>query len=560
MASNPAADLAAPELETQWNKEFEAKAEKLKPSLWKWRREPQHLISFQPDTTTYFGIRPVAEHAAAKLPSMAWGKEGDFILDFGIHMVGSLSFKLDLQGQAMDAPCRLRLTFGESPLDVTMGMENVSTWISTAWLPDEILNIDVCPAEIELPRRYSFRYLRVEVIDTSPKFKVSFSNIVCTCLSAVGPDCEMQSVTYDNPLLRDIDSVSIMTLRDCMHTVFEDGPRRDRRLWIGDLRLQALANYATFKDFDLVKRCIYLFAAVPRTDGSIPACVFETPRFIPSSDYIVDYDALFASVIFDYVAASGDVEAGLELWPTVQECVKRALSYIDPSTHTFDQDRRKDGWVFLDWQQDLHRSAGAHGLLIFVLKSVNKLASILGKDAPWDDKINELSTAAYDFLDQDRQVFISGPAQQVSYACAAWLVMSGAFPMEIAKPALLNTLAHPDAVKPLTPYLWHYVCEALALVGAVDECVKTLTDYWGGMIAAGADTFWEAYDPADPKASPYGDVRNNSFCHAWSCTPVYLLRDKLRTSVKAKEDGKITMDAMDQQWIKKTQADLNKKP
>ena len=27
-----------------------------------------------------------------------------------------------------------------------------------------------------------------------------------------------------------------------MQDVFEDGPKRDRRLWLGDLRLEALAN------------------------------------------------------------------------------------------------------------------------------------------------------------------------------------------------------------------------------------------------------------------------------------------------------------------------------
>ena len=69
----------------------------------------------------------------------------------------------------------------------------------------------------------------------------------------------------ETPLLRRIDEVSIATLRDCMQTSFEDGPRRDQRLWVGDLRLQALTNYVTYKANDLVKRCLYLFAANPRT-------------------------------------------------------------------------------------------------------------------------------------------------------------------------------------------------------------------------------------------------------------------------------------------------------
>ena len=68
--------------------------------------------------------------------------------------------------------------------------------------------------------------------------------------------------------LKKIDAVSLATLRDCMQTTFEDGPRRDRRLWIGDMRLQALASYKTFPNFELVKRCLYLLAAFPAKTGS----------------------------------------------------------------------------------------------------------------------------------------------------------------------------------------------------------------------------------------------------------------------------------------------------
>ncbi|WP_309121157.1 hypothetical protein [Paenibacillus sp.] len=33
-----------------------------------------------------------------------------------------------------------------------------------------------------------------------------------------------------------MDRIAVKTLQDCMQTVYEDGPKRDRRLWIGDLR------------------------------------------------------------------------------------------------------------------------------------------------------------------------------------------------------------------------------------------------------------------------------------------------------------------------------------
>lgn len=539
--SDPAANMS---------QTFEGIADDLLPKLHPCLRIPQKIVRFEKASLRFLGLEPcTVDHDINDLSSLSWGKGSEFILDFGIHMVGFLSFRLDYVGQNMDAPCRLRLTFGESPLDVTMDMDNVKTWISTAWLPDEVINVDTCPQTIHLPRRYSFRYLRVQIIDTSAKFKVSFSNVQCESVSAVAQDHQIDAVEFPDPLLQDIDHVCISTLRDCMQTVFEDGPRRDRRLWIGDLRLQALANYSTFRDFNLVKRCLFQFAAVRREDGSLPACIFEKPTLTASTDYIIDYDALFAAIVYDYVEASRDTETGHLLWETVLSCVKRLRSNLNPDSYVFEAERTKHH-IFLDWTKGLDKSAGAHGVLLYCLKATNKLAVRLNKEPPYNDLILKMTDAANSFLKDG--VFASGETQQVSYASAAWLVLCEAFPPEIARKALLATLAHPDAVKPLTPYLWHHVCDALAKLECYDECVDLIRSYWGGMVEAGADTFWECYDEQDCMASPYGDVRNNSWCHAWSCTPTYLLRTTLWKTVKARRMGKITMGELDQRWIERS--------
>ena len=131
-------------------------------------------------------------------------------------------------------------------------------------------------------------------------------------------------------VLERVDEISTLALRDCMQTVFEDGPRRDRRLWIGDLRLQALTNYCTFKNYDLVKRCLYLIAALPREDGSLPASLFEKPTLVAASDYIIDYDVLFGSIVYDYAVESGDLATASELWPTVLSSTRLAIAHITP--------------------------------------------------------------------------------------------------------------------------------------------------------------------------------------------------------------------------------------
>ena len=63
----------------------------------------------------------------------------------------------------------------------------------------------------------------------------------------------------------------------------------------------------------------------------------------------------------------------------------------------------------------------------------------------------------------------------------------------------------------------------LIIIWLNEEAKKLLIDYWGGMVEKGADTFWEVYDPKDDYLSPYNFFPMNSYCHAWSCTPVYFI-------------------------------------
>ncbi|KAM0284802.1 hypothetical protein ACHAQH_001722 [Verticillium albo-atrum] len=514
---------------TIFNSAFAEKAERLLPTLHTWDVKPQQVIHFKPDEKAYFKLRPVHRLSIEALADRAWSKGEEFTLDFGSHNVGHLSFHLGAEGVNIDAPARLKLTFGETPYDVTEELHPCRSWISTSWLPDEVINVDWVPSDVSLPRRYAFRYLGVQIVDTSSKYKVKFSNITTRSLSAVPPDHPVAPcpVPNDDKLLRRIDAVSQNTLRSCMQTVFEDGPRRDRRLWSGDLRLQALTNYCTFGHHDLVKRCLYLFAALPRDDGSLPACIFEKPKLAPATDYIVDYDVLFGSIVNDYCVASGDLETGRDLWETVLGSTKVALTHItDEGAFSCGASNK---WKFLDWADDLDRDAGMHGLLIFALKAVNALAELLGKPVPHEDAVvGLLASAEGSFYDAERGVFVSGPERQVSWASQAWMALAGVMDPTRCKAALLAAMADPAAVKPLTPYLYHHVAEALSVVGGEEECLGLIREYWGGMVRAGADTFWECFDPEDSRSSPYGDCHNNSYCHAWSCTPSYLLRVKLK--------------------------------
>ena len=138
-----------------------------------------------------------------------------------------------------------------------------------------------------------------------------------------------------------------------------------------------------------------------------------------------------------------------------------------------------------------------------------------------------MTTAARrSFYDSGRKVFTSGAKKQVSWASQAWMIHAGIATKEEGAAALKAVRQMPDAVRPRTPYLYHYVVDAMIECGMKEEALELIRSYWGGMVNEGADTFWEVYDPAEPELSPYKSLLVNSYCHAWSCTPSYFLRGR----------------------------------
>lgn len=499
-------------------------AEKLKPKLHEKVVLPRTLVNPIADSARFLRWRMDTVSPASALRERILHNGDTVILDFGEYLTGHLVFSVLGATGTVDSPVRIKFTFGEVPAEVAESFDQYKGGLSRSWLQDEVINIDVVPATIQLPRRYSFRYLKIEIAAISSSYTVRFNDIRAIAITSAGRN--QRPLPEGTPeSLRRIDEVSLNTLRNCMQTVFEDGPKRDRRLWIGDVRLQALANYDTFQNNDLVKRCLYLFAGLPREDGFMPSCIYERPQPLSGHIYIIDYAALYVVLLLDYAQATKDWRTARELWPVARRQIEILTQYV-----------RKDGifeapkgsWVFVDWKDGLDRTSAMHGIFVFSLRKAAALARAVGAEAEaaqYSKQIAELSASARAaFYDPAQKLFVSGPQRQVSWATQAWMILS-----EIATPnegaAAVRAVRNlPDAVRPGGPYLYHYFVEAAIKCGLKAEALELVQSYWGGMVQAGADTFWEVYDPANPLLSPYGDPMINSYCHAWSCTPAYLLR------------------------------------
>ena len=505
-----------------------AKAEKATPKLLRTPKKPVAAVKVEKDTASFQGWKVIATDKPESVCNRPLLPGDSFILDFGEHFTGQIVFSLRRFEIPVDAPVRLAFIFGEVPAEVAEPFDPYPGGLTRSWLQDEVVNFDDVPQTVTLPRRYAFRYLKVTVVSCSKHGKFGFSDIHADAISSAD-EARLLPFTPRNADEAALDRVSRRTLRDCMQTVFEDGPKRDRRLWLGDLRLQALANYATYRNHDLVKRSLYLLAGTATKEGLVSTCAFEQPQPSRGDNSILDYTALLAPTVLEYLQASGDRRTAEDLWPLVLKQLEFTLEFVNPEGLFVSP---KGWWLFVDWNRTLDKQAPEHAIILFGLKATRRLAAELGKDgeaAFMDEIIPRMESAARKHLwDESLGMFVSGPKRELSWAAQAWMVLAGIPSAEQGRRAMLAVMSDPKAEKPVTPYLHHYVIEALLLVGLKPEADALLHAYWGGMIRKGADTFWEVYLPEDEQASPYKSHLMNSYCHAWSCTPTYLLRRSSR--------------------------------
>ena len=450
-------------------------------------------------------------------------KKGDKLcFDFGGHQVGYLSLKLGAVGSHPDAPAWIRLQFAEQPIELFERAEDYRGWISTGWIQTEQLHVDLLPCTLRLPRRYAFRYVQLEVLDVSSKYALTVEEAVCTAVSSA-EDAGLTPLGSGDALLDRMDAAACRTLHNCMQRVFEDGPKRDRRLWLGDLRLQALASYETYRNPDMVKGCLYLFAALPREDGLLSAAIFLEPEPEADDTYLPDYSMLFVPALLDYYEAGGDLQTLRELWPTALRQLELANARLEDGVFP-DCDRL--GWCFIDWSLELNKQAALMGVYLYCLRAGERIAALLADpvrsvlEARWEAGAE---AARARFWDETAGCFVSGETRQISWASQIWMVLGGVLPKEEAD-ALMKKMEQTEAVGIVTPYLYHHYVQALLDLGEGEKALQVLRRYWGGMVERGADTFWELYDPENPEASPYGGTIVNSYCHAWSCGPAYFLR------------------------------------
>lgn len=118
--------------------------------------------------------------------------------------MGHIKLKLGYVRSHPDAPVWLRFSFAENKKEFEERVEDYQGWICSAWVQQEQVHIDLVPGEYFLPRRYSFRYVKIEVLDVSSKFDLIIEEAKAVALSSAD-DSRLSAYHSENKELEQLD-------------------------------------------------------------------------------------------------------------------------------------------------------------------------------------------------------------------------------------------------------------------------------------------------------------------------------------------------------------------
>ncbi len=491
------------------------KAEALKPPLIHWETPAVSLGELADSPNAWQGVQIRSLHEKHR-----FFKKGDsFIAVFPETVVGRIHFNVVAENGYGDSPTWLRLRFAEWPAELKHWDEPFTGVLNGAWFQEDTVHIDDVPAVVTLPRRYSCRYVQFEVLGSPGN--IIISDVGITAEAAVEEQLPIPNGLSSND--KAIAEMCLRTIRNCFQTCPEDGAKRDRRLWTGDLRVANLLNHCSFKRYDLIERSLYLLAGNAIGD-ELPGCVFERPTPRPGCP-MRDYSLLFAVVLEEFCRMTGRYrEVGAELFDIAAEQFLLIQRFFKNDLFKMPS---ADAWdFFIDHCRGLEKEAAFQGLAVFSLKALLRLGETLGiresRLAPFRELLKRWSEEGRNAYYNEAQglAICNG---QISYASQIWMILAGLLTAEEGRKALKLLEGNHEAVKPKTPYLAFSLLEAYETCGEQEKLRALIHDYWGGMAANGADTCWEAYVPEEPFFSPYNDFRLNSACHVWSAGALWFL-------------------------------------
>jgi len=307
---------------------------------------------------------------------------------------------------------------------------------------------------------------------------------------------------------------SAYTLRLCRNEFLNDGIKRDRLPWAGDLAMSMMVNAFTFGDAEPVKNSLAILnrAGIKHQD----------------INGIIDYDLWWLISENQYQLYYKDPAHLNRQWPRIKETMEILKGKCD-SLGMIKVKNTK--WLFVDWVK-VNKTSTLQVLWWWAQQSAVELAKRMGDENTvkiWQASVMRLKKdITQRAWNENEGSWMDDPytPKALSRHANILAVISGLSDKskynEIGK--VLRAKVAPSVG---TPYMSGFEALAIAKTDNLDSSIKAITDVWGGMLSVpGTTTFWEAYSPRESAAKMYSFYSRpfgKSLCHAWSSGPAAVL-------------------------------------
>ena len=421
-------------------------------------------------------------------------------LDFGREVTGRVQIVSD-----SDAPAMVSIAYGESLGELQ----------NEPYLGDDAVMINAHSSAVG--PKSAFRYARIRFL-AAPHFRAKAIRLE----DIYYPVHYLGSFDSSDELLNRIWETGVYTSHLCMQDDIWDAPKRDRGRWMGDTDVSGRVIDAVFADRFLVEDTL------TRLIGTVP--IENHVNGIPG------YSSYWFTELADFVRHTGQTDYVRK----EHEELLQLLAFMDKdfdAQNNFINHTRE--WPYVDWALGLDGDTPEtrRATPLEYIRAYREAAWLLRQigDAQnadrWEQRAAALAKTSQDTAFSDGSF---GPRWQTnSMAVLAGVATPGQYGSIWS-----NVLQHvgektyrPDVV---SPYYGSYVLDAMAETGHRDAALAWIREFWGGMIAEGATSFWEAYDPAWPKDDPHVDLQADdtagyriSLAHGWSSGPSYWLMEQV---------------------------------
>jgi hypothetical protein len=464
-------------------------------------------------------MRPEATNLAIGLPDSGSQDPPSMVIDFGKEVAGRIEI------QAHDAITVLVGT-GESQEEA----------VKSPW--GGVHRLDIVDGQKAFTPYSAFRYAKLTFLAFPGQTVAGILNA-----SSLKGSPQITGITLDHlyypvqykgsfscsdDLLTRIWYTGAYTAHLCMQSDIWDAPKRDRARWMGDLHVSGEVINTAFADTFLMEQTMQRL----RDDAQGGQPPSASPKAQVNS--IPGYSCAWIAGLADFHRHIGD-------YTYLNKQHDLLISMLDFLRGELDDQslfaNKRGEWPFVDWAPDFNDNtplarAATHCFLVkavreavFLLDEMNDPANA-AKYAAWADELT--AAARKNLLDSSTHTF-SDRRQENAMA-----IYSGVA-TEPQTQTIYDAILKPGSPawdKIATPYYNYYVINAMSLAGHTPEALQFVRDYWGGMLAEGATSFWEGYDPRWEKTDFHGHLQADngmgyfvSLCHGWSAGPTAWLTE-----------------------------------